>query len=115
MLNVLNTTDGYDTFCRLRASAVPVMVPILNVKDEASFLPALEDTYEKLEQPIKVLMLSNPHNPLGRCLSRETLESCLRFCQEKSIQFVADEVLGPLTFDCLDLPEGRCYVIKPRI
>lgn len=87
-----------------------MLVPVTNLDDEASFLPALQETFEKSSCPIKVLMLANPHNPLGRCFSKEVLKACLRFCQEKDIHFVSDEVFGPLTFECPDLPSARPFV-----
>ncbi|KAF2235968.1 PLP-dependent transferase [Viridothelium virens] len=102
--------NGYDTVCRLRASNVPILVPISDLSDEASFLSALQTTYEESNRPIKILMLANPHNPLGRCFSREALETCLRFCQEKDIHFVSDEVFGPLTFDTPSFPQARQFV-----
>jgi xeroderma pigmentosum group C-complementing protein len=41
---------------------------------------------------IKALLICNPHNPLGRCYSRETLEALMRFCQKYQIHLISDEV-----------------------
>lgn len=86
------------------------MVPIPRLEEPASFLSELEATFQKATCPIKALMLSNPHNPLGRCFTRAQLEACLRFCQAKAIHLISDEVFGPLTFDSPDLPADEDFV-----
>ncbi|PYI02047.1 acc synthase [Aspergillus sclerotiicarbonarius CBS 121057] len=41
---------------------------------------------------VKALLICNPHNPLGRCYPRETLEALLRFCQQHQLHLISDEV-----------------------
>lgn len=41
---------------------------------------------------VKALMFCSPHNPLGRCYSRETIIEYLRLCQKYQIHFVSDEI-----------------------
>ncbi|KAK5056621.1 hypothetical protein LTR84_012153 [Exophiala bonariae] len=41
---------------------------------------------------VKAVMLCSPHNPLGRCYSRETIIEYLRLCQKYQIHFVSDEI-----------------------
>ncbi|KIX01390.1 uncharacterized protein Z518_09115 [Rhinocladiella mackenziei CBS 650.93] len=38
------------------------------------------------------LMLCSPHNPLGRCYSREALVAYMRLCQKYQIHLVSDEI-----------------------
>ena len=102
--------DGYDTFCRLRVDVTPVLVPIPSLEDAASFVTELEDTLQKATRPIKALLLSNPHNPLGRCFSKKSLEACLKFCQEKNLHLVSDEVFAPMTFESPDVSEEEQFV-----
>lgn len=40
----------------------------------------------------KLLILSNPHNPVGVCWSREVLQQLARFCFERRILVVSDEI-----------------------
>ena len=40
----------------------------------------------------KALMLCSPHNPLGRCYSRESLIAYMRLCQKYQIHLVSDEI-----------------------
>lgn len=86
------------------------MVPIPRLEEPASFLSELGATFQQATCPIKALILSNPHNPLGRCFTRAQLEVCMTFCQAKAIHLVSDEVFAPLTFDSPDLPADEQFV-----
>jgi aspartate/methionine/tyrosine aminotransferase len=98
--------DGYDIFFRIRASVRPVevTVPDLGESLSSSLIPALESAFEKSPCPIKALVLANPHNPLGRCYSRDVLEMCLRFCNARRLHLISDEVFALSTFHSPDLP-----------
>jgi bifunctional pyridoxal-dependent enzyme with beta-cystathionase and maltose regulon repressor activities len=37
---------------------------------------------------VKGLMLCNPHNPLGRCYSKEVIEAYLALCSKYNIHFI---------------------------
>jgi aspartate/methionine/tyrosine aminotransferase len=41
---------------------------------------------------IRALMLCHPHNPLGRCYSKETIIALMRMCQKHSIHLISDEI-----------------------
>lgn len=41
---------------------------------------------------IKVIMLCNPHNPLGRCYSREYLVQLMKLCQQHRVHLISDEI-----------------------
>lgn len=41
---------------------------------------------------IRLMFITNPHNPLGRCYPRETLVALMKFCNHYRIHFVSDEV-----------------------
>ena len=86
------------------------MVPIPSLEDPSSFLTELENSVETATRPIRALILSNPHNPLGRCFSQEQLEACLKFCQAHSIHLISDEIFGPMTFESPDLPPEERFV-----
>ncbi|KAI0145168.1 putative 1-aminocyclopropane-1-carboxylate synthase [Xylariaceae sp. FL1272] len=47
---------------------------------------------------VRAMILCNPHNPLGRCYSRPTLERYLRFCQKYQIHLISDEVYALSTW-----------------
>jgi aspartate/methionine/tyrosine aminotransferase len=58
-------------------------------------VPKYEDALlqsEKSGTKVKALILSNPHNPLGRCYSREALITFMRLCQKHRIHLISDEI-----------------------
>ena len=46
----------------------------------------------------RLLILCNPHNPLGRVWSRDDLSRLARICQENDIFVIADEIHGDITY-----------------
>ena len=50
---------------------------------------ALEHCYD---ERCKMLILSNPHNPVGICWSRETLVALARWCKEHGVIVISDEI-----------------------
>ncbi|KAF2690205.1 PLP-dependent transferase [Lentithecium fluviatile CBS 122367] len=41
---------------------------------------------------VKILVLCNPHNPLGRCYTKEVLVGIMQFCDRHEIHLVVDEI-----------------------
>ncbi|KAI5808589.1 pyridoxal phosphate-dependent transferase [Peziza echinospora] len=48
---------------------------------------------------IKALILANPHNPLGKCYSVESIKAHMRFCQKYNLHFISDEIYAMSVFD----------------
>ncbi|XP_061360165.1 1-aminocyclopropane-1-carboxylate synthase-like [Gastrolobium bilobum] len=62
---------------------------------------ALEAAYEKAKEDninVKGLIITNPSNPLGSTLDRETLHSIVSFINEKNIHLVCDEIYAATVF-----------------
>lgn len=62
---------------------------------------ALEAAYEKAKESnirVKGLLITNPSNPLGTILDRETLRSIVTFINEKNIHLVCDEIYAATVF-----------------
>ena len=91
---------------------MPVGVVLPNFEDSLGYalLGALEESYRKSVRPIKALVLSNPHNPLGKCYSREVLEQCFKFCQQYQLHLISDEVFALSVFECPDLRNPSPFV-----
>jgi 1-aminocyclopropane-1-carboxylate synthase len=84
-----------------------------------------EEALLKAEQEgvkVKGLLLCSPHNPLGRCYSREVIEAYLVLCQKYKIHFIryvaiilqyepvsltasSDEVYAKAVFPTNDVPD----------
>ncbi|XP_042506152.1 1-aminocyclopropane-1-carboxylate synthase-like isoform X2 [Macadamia integrifolia] len=62
---------------------------------------ALEVAYQKAQETninVKGIMITNPSNPLGTILDRETLQSIVSFINEKNIHLVCDEIYAATVF-----------------
>ncbi|OZJ06527.1 hypothetical protein BZG36_00507 [Bifiguratus adelaidae] len=69
---------------------------------EVDHIEALEQCMSKCQAEgiiVKGMILSNPHNPLARCYSREVLEALLKFASKHNIHVVSDEIYALSLFD----------------
>ncbi|XP_058105277.1 1-aminocyclopropane-1-carboxylate synthase-like [Magnolia sinica] len=63
---------------------------------------ALEAAYEQAQKAninVKGVIITNPSNPLGTILDRETLEALVSFINEKNIHLVCDEIYAATVFN----------------
>ncbi len=72
-------------------------VPDGNGEDEmgTGLLPSLvqaANAAERNEKKLRALVLTNPHNPSGRCYTADALKMTATFCEERDIHFIVDEV-----------------------
>ncbi|OQE22438.1 hypothetical protein PENSTE_c010G05181 [Penicillium steckii] len=93
--------NGFDFQFRVRASVTPIVVNCPSFDDTFSskLLPALEDSIANATIPVKALVFTNPHNPLGQCYPRAVLEDCLLFCEQRNLHFISDEVYAMSTIE----------------
>ena len=103
---------GFDFQLRVRSAAVPVVVTVPDLASTLTHavIPALEEVYQNARSPIKGLLLTNPHNPLGQCYPRSVLEKYIRFCARHTIHLVIDEIYALTSFDCPELVEPVSFV-----
>ncbi|KAI8140718.1 pyridoxal phosphate-dependent transferase [Fennellomyces sp. T-0311] len=69
--------------------------------DIAIHAEKLNEAVENAQQSgkkIKAILITNPHNPLGRCFTRESLENVLRVASKHTLHVISDEVYGLSTF-----------------
>ncbi|KAM0938749.1 putative 1-aminocyclopropane-1-carboxylate synthase [Dioscorea sansibarensis] len=62
---------------------------------------ALETEYEKAEKSntrVKGLLITNPSNPLGTMMEKDTLKELLQWTNEKKIHLVCDEIFAGTVF-----------------
>ncbi|XP_027352117.1 1-aminocyclopropane-1-carboxylate synthase 1-like [Abrus precatorius] len=94
-----------DLCWRTRAQLIPVQCDSsnnFNITREA-----LEEAYNKAQEEnvnVKGLIITNPSNPLGSTMDRETLKSIVSFINEKNIHLVCDEIYAATVF------RGPCFV-----
>lgn len=65
---------------------------------------------EKNGTKIRALLLSNPHNPLGRPYTKEALEGYLRLCDKYNIHLISDEVYVKSHFSSKDFPDPPPFI-----
>ncbi|KAF0425915.1 putative C-S lyase [Pediococcus acidilactici] len=59
-----------------------------------------DDLEAKLSDPLtNMMILCNPHNPIGLIWSRETLTRLGQLCQQYHVKIFSDEIHGDLTFN----------------
>lgn len=98
------TKDGFDFHVEKQARVCPVPVVFNNLMDSFDSLAierALKRAVESSNTPVKALLLTNPHNPLGRCYSEDNLLTFARFCGHHDIHLISDEVYALSTFTAL--------------
>ncbi|KAF2193847.1 1-aminocyclopropane-1-carboxylate synthase 1 [Zopfia rhizophila CBS 207.26] len=103
---LLLSMPGYIAFptdFSLLAKMKPVFVPFHGA-DQFSLdaVTHYEEAYRKAEESgtrIRALMLCNPHNPLGKCYPKETLIALMKFCQQRKVHLLADEVYAMSVYE----------------
>ena len=103
MLGLLNSGDEvilfqpfYDSYpaCAAMAGAVPRFVT-LRAPD---YLIDPEELEAAFSERTRLLVLNTPHNPTGKVFSRCELDMIARFCQERDVIVLSDEVYEHLTY-----------------
>ncbi|WP_238900015.1 PatB family C-S lyase [Clostridium sp. YIM B02500] len=84
----------------VKCSAIEVPLKKFNGKYTFDF----EAMQQKIDDNIKVFVLCNPHNPVGRVYSREELEELVKFCDENNLLLVSDEIHSELIFEGKHIP-----------
>lgn len=67
--------------------------------DGEKFLIDFEDLEEKIDKKSKVIMLCNPHNPVGRAWSGEELNRLGEICIKNDMKIISDEIHADLTLE----------------
>ncbi len=58
-----------------------------------------EDLEKKISQRTKMVILCNPHNPVGRVWSRDELEKLVQICKDNDLILVSDEIHSDFVYD----------------
>jgi cystathionine beta-lyase len=69
------------------------------IRDESSYRMDYEDLERRAADPrAKVLILCNPHNPVGRVWTRDELQRVGDICRRHGVLVIADEIHGDFTY-----------------
>ncbi|KAL1598988.1 hypothetical protein SLS60_008134 [Paraconiothyrium brasiliense] len=88
----------------MHPSTIPVFVSNDGIDQfSPDILPRYEVALKYAEEQslkVKILVLCNPHNPLGRCYPPSTLIALLCFCNTHKIHLIADEIYAMSVYSC---------------
>ncbi|PYH35561.1 aminotransferase gliI [Aspergillus neoniger CBS 115656] len=93
--------SGYDTFFAVRSQVQIIGVEVTELEEsfhDSTLVTALEKHYKEAKCPIKAVVLSHPHNPLGRPYPPHVLKQCMAFCRDHNLHLISDEVFALSTF-----------------
>lgn len=83
---------------RSQARAVPVDMPLQDVFTVES-VRYYEEALAASNIPIRAILVTNPHNPLGRCYPETAVRALLEFCARRGLHYISDEVFALCAFD----------------
>ena len=66
--------------------------------DSGLYTMDMDDLRKKVTARTRMIILCNPHNPVGRVWGKEELYAIGKFCAEKNILIVSDEIHGDFVY-----------------
>ncbi|RIZ60242.1 pyridoxal phosphate-dependent aminotransferase [Paraclostridium bifermentans] len=95
---VLVQSPVYHSFFRvLNENKCDVVQSELFIKDNRYEID-FDEFENKISTGVKVLILCNPHNPIGRVWTKEELERILEICESYKVFIISDEIHSDLVF-----------------
>jgi cystathionine beta-lyase len=70
--------------------------PLIQINDRYQF--DFEDLIRKIDKQTRLLILCNPHNPVGRVWSKEELLQIGNICLDNNVLIISDEIHSDLIF-----------------
>ncbi|KAG8476802.1 hypothetical protein CXB51_030680 [Gossypium anomalum] len=92
---------GFDRDLRWRTGVELVPVVCDSANDFKITIDSLQSAYHKAQEAnikIKGLLITNPSNPLGTFMDKDTLKNIINFVNEKNIHLIGDEIYAATVF-----------------
>ncbi len=102
---VIVQTPIYPPFFKqvIHANRKVVYNPLKKNKD-LRYTFDIDDLKSKITKKTKLLLLCNPHNPVGRSWNKEELEQIKEICLENDIKVFSDEIHSDLVLNSKHIP-----------
>jgi arginine:pyruvate transaminase len=86
---------GYEPIMK----ALDVRVKTVMALPENGFEPQYQDFEKAVSEDTRVIFVNTPGNPTGAIIARESLAKLAKFCRERGIWLVCDEVYSMFTYE----------------
>lgn len=96
--HVIAFTPGYQSLETL-SRAIGADVTLLELKPQKQWQLSLEDIARAFRPNTKLVLLTNPHNPTGTVLSKETLAGIVDLARQRQSYIFCDEIYRFLELD----------------
>lgn len=102
---------AYEVFLNMHTGVVPIPVEVGSLDDVfgEGMIPTLERGLRDASVPVKAIVVTNPHNPLGSCYSKQNLIDLMQFCHRHNLHFISDEVFALSEHGSSDLRQPRKF------
>lgn len=87
--------------------ALDIEAVLLSTSVERGFQPTPEDL-ERLDRPIDGLIVASPSNPVGSMIPPAELERLARYCEDRAIRLISDEIYHGISYGMPAVP-AICY------
>ncbi len=87
-------------------------VPVIVFPRPGTLAPDVDDILKAVTPRTRAIIVNSPNNPSGMVFSREMIGALVRFCEERGIHAIMDDIYHKLVFDGVTAPS--CYELSTR-
>jgi aspartate aminotransferase len=74
-------------------------VPVAALPEDGTFYPRIRDIEEKVGSYTKAVIVNSPNNPTGAVYSEQFIADVVRFCEQRGLYLIMDDIYHRLIFD----------------